>query len=170
MAPISIERNYFDWLCHLVYDDRFRSRYDKLLELMYEVDFTWILPMDENRAIDGAELRNAYGIVDVRPCSLLEALVGLCVRVENSIAQDEELGDRTSEWFWTMINTMKLSGQNDEQFDRDYCLNRFSILMNRQFSPNGEGGLFILDHPRQDLRYVDFWYHFMWYLSEQGGY
>lgn len=166
----TVELKYFEWLCHFVYDDRFQTRYDRLFDLMFRVDFFWLIPMDENRAVDGMNMRKEYGIILDRPCSLLEVLVALCRRVESQIAQNTELGDRTGEWFWIMISNMQLSGQTDEYFNEDYCLSRFDILLNRSFSPNGEGGLFVLDHPRQDLRYVDFWYHFMWYLSEQGGY
>lgn len=164
------EHKYFEWLCHFVYDDRFDTRYDKLLELLYGIDFVWTNNLDENRAIDGLDLRDEYGIMLNKGCSLLEMLIGFCLRVENQITQNTELGDRTGEWFWIMINNMMLGNQSDDNFDASYCINRANILMRRSFSPNGEGGLFVLKNPRKDLRQVDFWYHFMWYLSEQGGY
>ena len=39
-------------------------------------------------------------------------------------------------------------------------------FLHRQYKPNGEGGLFTLEHPKYDLRNEEIWYQAMWYLDE----
>jgi hypothetical protein len=38
--------------------------------------------------------------------------------------------------------------------------------MDRDYSPNGYGGLFTVESPRQDMRNTEIWYQCMWHLEE----
>lgn len=82
-----------------------------------------------------------------------------------------ELGDRTGQWFWMMITNLGLNRLDDDNFNEEaaeYFVDRF---LNREYEDNGEGGgLFILDHPYQDLRDVEIWVQANWFLAEMDGY
>ena len=79
---------YFRWLIHKVRTDG-RSRYHDLLWIMDNTEFVWIVPNDDNRLMDGLELRKEFfreqkirGKPLARPCSILEVVVGLSRRLE----------------------------------------------------------------------------------------
>ena len=43
--------HYYDWLVQLIGGECYRgSHYTNLLVLLFETDFYWVIPMDENRA------------------------------------------------------------------------------------------------------------------------
>lgn len=171
---LSRSTRYYKAIISLVYDNRFGRSYSKLFEYLYSRDFEWSILMDRNRAIDGIELRYKYGcsndILD-EPCSVLEMLIALAVRIEEQIMTNYDEGNRTGQWFWTMLTNMGLNSYDDDNFDEDmveYIVDRF---LNREYEYNGEGGgLFILDNPCQDLRDTEIWYQANWYLGEMDGY
>lgn len=174
-----MERNelndrYFDWLCGIIFD----PRYGKLLAYLHSVDFTYIIPMDGNRAEDGIEMRYRFAYdqgydyrmiasyIDDRPCSVLEMLIALAVRCEEHITYDPDEGDRTGKWFWDMIESLGLLPMTDRRFDQgqiDYILNRF---LNRDYEPNGEGGLFTVKHNDRDMREIEIYYQMYAYLED----
>src|SRR5574344_2086473 len=172
MTREELTHEYFEWMCQLVYSERC-SRihpHHKLLNYLHSREFYYILDMDSNRYEDGIELRYRFGYeqnypgdiislyLDDRPCSVLEMMVALSIRCEEHIMDDPDIGNRTGQWFWSMMKSLKLNSVTDDRFDRilvDKTLLRF---MNREYKPNGEGGLFTLRHSRHDLRYVDIWY------------
>lgn len=133
--------------------------------------------MDENRYADGINLRYRFGddnrvsqaeiatYLDTRPCSVLEMMLALAIRCEESIMSDPEIGDRTGQWFWNMIVSLHLGTMNDRRFDLAYTQQAVARFLNRAYKPNGEGGLFTLEHCRYDLREVEIWYQAMWYLD-----
>ena len=170
-----IINEYFEWLTSFTKDRR-HLRYFKLLSLLHSVEFIYSIPHDENRAVDGVNLRKKfareYGYGNImrylnEPCSVLEMLVALSIRCEIDIMVDADIGDRTSEWFWIMLHNLGLEGMTDSKFKKDKVLDNLYIFLNREYEPNGEGGgLFIIDNPRRDLRDVEIWYQMCWYLNE----
>lgn len=176
---MEISNRYFSWLCHLIdADECFHFRYyEKLLTYMDSVEFTYIIPMDANRAGDGVNLRYhykyrqkledvAFDIFDNKPCSVLEALVGLAVRCESQIMAEPEYGDRTPKWFWDMIENLGLIDMDDDNFDYEYVVYIIQRFLNREYEPDGTGGLFTIPDCEHDLRDVEIWYQLNWYLSD----
>lgn len=172
-----VKQRYFDWLCHFVYDNVPFANYTKLLTFLNETPFTYILPRDENRYSDGIGLRYRFGretdireavvanFVDRYECSVLEMLIALCLRCEESIMSNERYGDRTGQWFWNMLVNLGLGKMTDDHFDIQEARAIVSRFLNRQYGPNGEGGIVRLyDHG--DLRNIEIWYQVMWYLNE----
>lgn len=163
--------DYFEWLCSIVCDKALRKKYDKLLRQLFETQFTYILEMDANRVSDGLNLRYQYGLetaeqLDIYPCNVLEVLVALSMRIEN-IMDDPNAGNRTSRWFWIMINNLSLSGMFGYNYNSDYVDEVLYIFMERKYRGDGSGGgLVTLKHPRADLRHVEIWEQLNWYLSE----
>lgn len=180
MTENLLRKKYFLWMCQIVDTDRkihVRS-YRSLLEKLNTIDFYAILPLDENRADDGIELRYRFGrdcgypasmiasMLDVTPCSVLEMMVALALRGEHHVAEDTFYGDRTGRWFWSMIKSMGLSDKTDDMFDATIVYDSAHRMLERNYASNGRGGLFTLKNPREDLRHVEIWYQMMWYLSE----
>lgn len=179
MTNAQLIDDYFLWLTNTVCDSRERISYSNLLTYLFDHEFTYILHMDANRAIDGIDLRYRYGrendipeskiksVLDIRPCSLLEMLVALSLRIEETIMDDPDEGNRTDKWFWMMIKNLGLKDETDDIYDEEYVefvINRF---LERLYDCDGKGGLVHIKNPRSDLRYVEIWYQLMWYLSER---
>ena len=169
-----IQNAYFEWMVGLVSDKKHR----RLLMLLHETEFIYILEMDANRADDGVDLRYRFAyefhygeqVVDrylTGPCSLLEMMVALALRCEESITDDPEQGNRTGEWFFEMIESLGLIDMDDLHFDKTIASDILNKFMRREYLPNGQGGLFTLDDPIYDLRKTEIWYQMMWYLSEK---
>lgn len=167
------EEKYCRKLISLVYDSKDTTyTYNELFMALYSYDFTWSssVPGDANRAEDGLQLRHDLGFDDIlsdKPCSVLEMLIALAVRIEQDIMYNSEIGDRTSQWFWEMIINMELGSQHDYNYVPAYvnsCIERF---LRREYDADGRnGGIFVLNNPRRDLRYVEIWYQAMWWLAE----
>lgn len=175
-----LNNEYFDWLYKLVCCDRYLEdlSYRKLLYQLYEADFVYTISMDKNRAQEGVDFRyrfgyefgysreDIYAYLDTRPCSVLEMMVALAFNAEERIMDDPDIGNRTGQWFWTMIVSLGLGSMDNKNFNKRYvqeCIRRF---LNREYKPNGEGGLFTVKNHSRDMREVEIWYQFMWYLNE----
>ena len=169
---------YFKWLYGLVYKDTRILSYHKLLRYLFDREFTYLLPMDGNRYEDGINLRYSFGdeeqidpriiasLIDINPCSVLEMMIALAIRCEEHIMDDPDYGNRTGQWFWNMINNLGLGNMNDRRFDYRVVKNIIDIFLNREYSRDGEGGLFVIHDSQYDLRNVDIWYQMMWYLNK----
>lgn len=179
MTKDELNNAYFQWMYQLVCDERYSKRlsYQKLLRRLHDIPFTYALPMDENREADGIDLRYRFGYenmhedamiaayLDVRPCSVLEMLVALASRCEDHVMADPDIGDRTGQWFWSMIINLGLGSMMDAKFDRDYVDEVVRRFLNREYEQNGKGGLFTIEHCEYDLRSIEIWYQMCWYLG-----
>ena len=127
MTKNEIINEYFEWLSYVVCGEQYEGgvSYRKLLTHLHEVEFTYILPMDENRAGNGINLRYRWAldidedtdyILDVLdgPCSVLEMMVALALHCEENIMDDPMYGNRTGQWFWGMVNNLGLGAMSDE--------------------------------------------------------
>ena len=172
---------YFDCLCSFVLDRKKEHngmKYTKLLSYLHSRDFNYILEMDSNRAEDGVDLRYRFGremnydnriitaYLDDRSCSVLEMMVALVVRCEDHIMTNPEIGDRTSEWFWGMVENMGLERMSDGYFFEERAESTIDRLIDRDYGINGEGGLFTIENTGRDIRTIDIWYQMCWYLRE----
>lgn len=177
MTENRLEEEYFEWMYNLVCGIK-KVSYRKLLYFLHSVPFYYLIEMDDNRAGDGVSLRYRFGnqmgyhnsviatYLDNRECSVLEMMVALANRIEESIMDNPEFGDRTGEWFFSMLGSLQISNQNDDIFDAEYVGNVVKVLLERIYEPNGLGGLFTLERPRRDMRGVEIWMQAMWYLDE----
>lgn len=171
-----INDDYFEYLYELIDAKRFSRHvsYRKLLMRLHDIEFTWFVPYDDNRADDGIQLRRRFALFreDVSlsnyisgPCSVLEMMVALAVRCEEWIMDDAQKGNRTGQWFWGMVHNLGLSPMTDSNFDRDYVDDVITRLLNREYAPDGEGGLFRVKHCERDMRTVEIWWQLSWYLD-----
>lgn len=176
MTRDRVINEYFEWLYNSVYDKRFLrgKSYRKLFMFLHNTEFRYTIPMDENRAIDGLNLRcrfaqnGDYGFITDSldgPCSVLEMMIALAIKCEEHIMDDPDIGDRTGKWFWDMIENLGLISMSDNRFNKHFVSEQVSIFLDREYEPNGKGGLFTVETCGYDLRYVEIWYQMCWYLG-----
>ena len=173
-----INDEYFEYLYELTDAKRFSKAvaYRKLLMRLHSIEFTWSVPFDDNRADDGIQLRRKFSLARndlslsdyiTGPCSVLEMMVALAVRCE-TIMEDDRYGDRIGQWFWGMVHSLGLTPMSDSEFDRRFVDDVIAKFLNREYAPNGAGGLFTIRHCEHDLRNVEIWCQLSWYLDSIG--
>lgn len=175
-----IINSYFDWMydtvCKQVHSKQISYR--KLLTRLHSTEFRYSIPMDENREEDGIELRYRFALTNgyedspdvvmdalMGPCTVLEMMVALAIRCEEDIMDDPRVGCRIGQWFWGMITSLGLGTMRDDKFDRQFVDDVLSRFLNRDYEPNGKGGLFTIRQCDHDLRTVEIWYQLCWYLN-----
>lgn len=171
-----VRSDYFEWMYDLMCGDRFADTitYKRLFTFLHDVEFTYFVPHDENRAADGIGLRYRFcSNNDIEhlehclsgPCSVLEMMVALAIRCEERIMCDFRKGDRTSQWFWNMIRSLGLSGMTDYNFDEYLVKDVISRFLNREYDRNGKGGLFTIRRWDRDARDVEIWHQLLAYCN-----
>jgi hypothetical protein len=177
MMSAPLDELYLQWLYMQVADPEFKDKqhtFWRIFRILYSTPFEYdIVPMDENRAEDGKELRlrffDDHEELNVDPdwielpCSVLEMMVGLSFRLKF----DEDGGAHY--WFWTLMQNIGLSKYNDQRrLDRARVRNILEVLIYRQYDSNGRGGLFPLRNPREDQREIELLAQMSAYILEQG--
>ena len=94
-------------------------------------------------------------------------MVALSLKCEEHIMYDPELGDRTSEWFWGMLKSMKLDLMDDIHFDEEYVKRTVTKCLDHRYTKTGKGGFFTISNCRYDLRTVDIWRQMCWYIERR---
>lgn len=173
------ERNwhelYFEWLRRQVgvtANMNPKRRHWLLLEQLINTKFEWSVSNDDNRVEDGYELRQEFifqysadpGMMDTE-CSMLEMLIALCRRLSFETDSDPDA------WFWELMTNAGLRGFNDEVYEDYECtIDRVDdilrTIIDREYEPNGDGGLFPLKNPDADQTKVELWYQMSAYLLE----
>lgn len=165
-----IEELYFKWLCAKVMPQH-SDNYNGLLTVLHRTEFVWVVPGDDNRAADGIELRLDFlretNFFRERawfetPCSVLEMLIALSYRTAF------QTQTTVQDWFWLFIQNLGLE-ECRRITDGDIpaiqsILDRFIW---RNYSYNGDGGLFPMRSPRRDQRKVEIWYQFGDFVEDQ---
>lgn len=180
MIQRDINLDYFDWLCEIVCGDRYSPEisYSKLLMYLHYTEFRYSHPMDENRVAQGMNLRYrfALGLVPIEetsgitraldaPCSVLEMMVALAIDCEETIMDDPSFGNRTAQWFWGMITSLGLGGMYNDRFDKRRVEEIIERFIERDYEPDGHGGLFTIKNYDRDLRSMEIWWQACAYLN-----
>lgn len=171
-----VKSDYFEWMYDLMCEDRFTRTisYRQLFMFLHDTEFVYFIPYDENRAVDGMTLRYHYCQIHdcedleqylTGPCSVLEMMVALAVRCEESIMDDPTKGDRTSQWFWTMVTNLGLGAQSDDNFNEWLVNDIVTRFLDRDYEPDGRGGLFTVRGWHRDMRTAEIWHQLMAYIN-----
>jgi len=156
------EAKYYYWLCSFVPNS---ALYSQLLFTLYVKEFTYIFVMDGNRAENGLELREQFGIdLGDKPCSILEMIVALAMKIEDQMG-DDYFGNRTSFWIENMLDSLGLSFYTDNHYNDEEVADILNQFLRRQYSENGSGGLFTVNRPDLNMRTMDIWMQANWFLS-----
>lgn len=161
-----IRTDYFEYLCLLVGKNQ-SEPYSLLLERLFSIGFYSMVPNDDNRGVDGEQLRDQY--IDAmgssaRPlsfpkfsCSVFEMMIGLAKRMEFELGGGK-YEKKASYWFWVLIDNLRLGWCKNDIYSMsevDFVIDR---MLSREYNRNGEGGLFPLNHSKKDQRKVEIWY------------
>ena len=176
-AVVDIE--YFNWLIKQIDGSEYIDPRDYMLmlETIHNYEFRWTIANDINRSEDGKQLRLIFMDEErwstepkyLEGCSLLEMFIALAKRIEIDIMWDPDKGDRTSDWFWIMLDNMGLTDFSDDNFDSEKVQNICATFCARNFKSDGSGtgGAFPLRHPNgKNQRRVEIWYQMQAYLME----
>lgn len=173
------EQDYFDWMVRLICERRFAERvsYERLLCFLHDTEFRYSILRDSDRACDGIDLRYRFwhdhggydedilDTFDDVPCSVFEMMVALAIRCEEDIMDDPGVGNRIGQWFWNMIVSLGLGGMIDDRFDEEFVEETVERFLDREYAPNGKGGLFTIRDCEHDLRDVEIYCQMCWYLN-----
>ena len=165
---------YLRWLYRQVasVSQRDPSRtYWSLFRHLYQTEFVWHIPNDDNRVEDGRALRyefiNAGGITPPSRewldlgCSVLEMLVALSRRC----AFEAEGTARA--WFWHILCNLGIHEITDNQpFPEEDVDEVIGTMIWRTYDPDGNGGLFPLKNADRDQTKVEIWYQLAAYLLQ----
>ena len=176
-----LEWAYFEWLYSrigVVSDRNPKHSHWLLAEHLHNKEFTWFIPNDDSRALDGIFLREEFiahidgNIIDLAaisgPCSMFEMLIALASRISFSMDSGED--DGTGGWFWELLRNIKIDHLSDEYygpFEHDEVERILDVVIDRTYDSNGVGSLFPLRNSRFDMRFVEIWYQMSAYLLEK---
>lgn len=142
----------------------------KLAKTLQSIPFFYTIPNDDNRAQEGIELRFVYeswskmeypGESILEQCTLLEMLIALAQRAEDAFG-DTGFASSREEWFHIMTSNLGLVDATSVREQRILC----HRMMSRSYDEAGHGGLFPLDDPKNDQRYLELWYQLNEYVIE----
>lgn len=166
--PNQLRERYFNWLKSQIEDcPEMKRGWDRLLRKLQQTEFRWILEGDEDRAENGIGLRFRFGweknydIRDVdiclndRPCSMLELMVALAAKIE-VVLSDDHYGNRTGEWFFSMVKSLGLGRMDDRSYDSDLVNVTLERFVKRRYRPDGRGGLFTVEG-ETDMPDLEIW-------------
>lgn len=177
---------YFEWLKNTVDPFVGRGHHDRLFNTLHSMAYVPIMELDRNREIDGVGLRDIYSrgygidksesdeIVD-SPCSVLEFLIALAHRMDYIYSPTDRR--YLSDLFWEILHNIDLDYEatTDDIFERNpetlqyQVYSAIDMVQNRTYAPDGTGGLFPLNNPKEDQRNVEIWYQMNQYLVEKMG-
>lgn len=120
---------YIHWVMKdkLHMTDREVRDFLRTMEVLASVEFVCNHPMDDNRAIDGLELRDDFEYETGRfldkssgllpRCTFFEMLAALAMRCESQLMRNLSIGDRTSRWFFEFLYNLGISDPGmDERY------------------------------------------------------
>lgn len=176
--PNPLPDKYFNWLYDKAFPRRRSTRftYKIVTAAMHAMPFNVLVPLDDNRAADGLELRKAFlqsqggqrgDLVDYREASIFEVLIALANRAERMIGLPQ------AEMFAIFMDNLDLSQYHDDTSRVGVNMTVVRILRrfnNRKYTARGAGGLFPLMSPITDQRRQELWYQMGEYMAENGMY
>ena len=174
-----LEQQYYQWLTGLI--PGICKRYSTLIRCLYETPFRVLLLMDENRVGDGLGMRARFtylfqmGVNErdilkrMRPCSVLEVMIGLAQRFEEDYMSQYD-GGTIDMWIMPMIDSLGLREYDDTRFNL-YSYDRImKDFLDRTYSPDGRGSLFYIPGTNTDMRGTEIWKQMMiWNENKQDG-
>jgi len=165
LSPEQHIENYIYWLRTGVAFDA--PELDNLAYTLFNIDYTYTHPMDENREQDAFALRVSYFddtlFVLEKPVSVLEVLVALAQRVD-FLCWDYSKGSRAEVWFQMFIENLGLLECKNERQIIENC----NVFMYRAYDDYGNGNVFTLEKPKKDFAKIEIWYQMAeWYTQNE---
>lgn len=169
--PLSAE-DYLRWLAPQIgEEDGVQEPYWGLLHIMFEKEFVWLVPNDDNRLADGLDLRaefcfsqhiRADALKNQGPSTFLEVLIGLSRRLAFAA------GGKAPGWAWVLLGNLELTAMNDplSRRKKQQIDDILDVVIWRTYKPDGVGGFFPLAWPDEDQTKIELWYQMAAYIAE----
>lgn len=169
----TLSEDYLRWLEPQTRDehaDPSRTYWD-ILGLMFEKEFVWLVPNDDNRVADGLDLRVEFcyarhihpgALHNLGPCSFLEVLIGISRRLAF------DAGGLAPGWAWQLMNNLELHRMVDplRRAQRKKAEDILDTCIWRTYLPDGTGGFFPLAWPDEDQTRIEIAYQMAAWISE----
>lgn len=158
-------QRYVHWLFDSIGNPA--GQYTGVLSVLFGYDFIVFVPNDENRVVEGLNLRQTYRdvkrvdfVYDRPNCSVLEMMIGLSLKM-NQTFYDPAKPEQGPYWFWFMFNNLGLDKYPNSTFyvgsNKLEVENIVHCFVSRSYGPSGHGGLFPLDGSVEDQTQVEVW-------------
>lgn len=168
-----LEEAYFRWLVEQVREEGAHPEhtYWDVLRIMHETEFLWQVPNDDNRIVDGREVKAEFLLprgVEFEPgepggaASCLEVMIGISRRLA------WVAGESAEGWAWQLLCNLGLHRMPDplSRAKAARVEDILSVLIWRNYDPDGSGGFFPLAWPKGDQRQTEIWYQMQAYAME----
>lgn len=168
----TVREEYLRWLEPQLRDEYAPdTSYWELINLMFDKEFVWQVPYDDNRIADGLDLRREFAqsarsrvrlLEQLGPCSFLEVLIGLSRRLAFAA------GGESPGWAWHLLNNVELHRMSDPltRPKQSRAEDIMDTVIWRRYSPDGQGGFFPLAWPDDDQTKIELWYQMNSYVEE----
>ena len=144
-----------------------KKQYKSVFEALHDMEFAWKIDRDDNRADDGIRLRRKLGYdFGNRPCSVLEMLVGLAMRVDYEFI-GSPADPKCEIFFGEMISNLGLDVYREKMFDFGCVRQIVNRWMNREFKFDGTGSIFPVRFDIHDQRKLEIWDQMLNYINER---
>lgn len=168
-----LKEDYLRWLEPQLRDEHGNPRktYWDLLNVMFEKEFIFVVPMDDNRIADGLDLRvefarerrlRPYALNSLGPCSFLEVLIALSRHLAFTA------GGEAPGWAWQLLGNLELHRMTDPLTRPKHrkVQEVMDTVIWRTYAPDGTGGFFPLAFSDDDQTKIELWYQLNAYVEE----
>lgn len=159
---------YLLWVASFVSSEDEMNSYSDLFAMLNSFCFVALIHHDEDRILDAEEMRREFvselpNEVAEFPSgpSVMEVLVALARRLDNVVGYESSSPAR---WFWWMIDSLGMANFKNGTFKQSDGLTILYNFVMRKFEPDGRGSTCYFPCGK-DLRDVDIWYQWMYYLN-----
>jgi len=163
----NLDYEYYRWLVsQIAVPENTSSTYEDLFSRMHDTEFVWIVPHDDNRLQDGADLRVEFqhgsDFTMERGVSLLEVLIALSRRCAFTG------GGYAPFWAWKLIENARLNKASDPLTGRkaDRVEDALEAIIWRTYERDGQGGFFPLKETTEDQTKLELWVQMNMYVNE----
>ena len=177
-----LTQDYFDWLVKglLQFNPETEQPLIEVCHMLFLRDYSATLQMDVAREKDGTLLRDIFtarlvgdavvinGSPWKNPCSLLEMMIQLCVRMkEEFYTSYEDMCPVIKIIFMSMLHSLGILDENNDIVPVNLAHVYIDNFLHRNFEPNGKGSLFNLEDKTQDVdwRDVPIWNQMMAFVT-----
>ncbi len=170
----SAERKYRDWLINNV---NIVEDYTYLLRELYDIEFYSVVKYDEDRGMDGLNLREKWadetgykGSLDFGVANVLEVLIGIAIRIEYHLFGTKYY----DEWdyiniFWDMISNLGLEKMYGtlSRYTFDEIREKVTHFLNRDYFCHKNCNIFKFENEPKDIKKLNIWTQMGLYIREK---
>ena len=167
--------DYRDWL--VGYVNNGREDYGPMLRELSRKEFYSLVKYDEDRAADGVALRETWaetvgyrGDTAWGPCTVLEVLIGIALRIEFQLFGSRWMDEwQAPEIFWEMARNLGLEKYAGDLSEQKY--DEISLIcdkfVERLYKRHGEGNIFGPQNTEKDVRKMNIWAQMGLFMREK---